>query len=49
VLAIGLILLTPLGQSLDGIWWAIAAMLVARSVVFLFAYRRAVSVVAVRS
>ncbi|MEX2251191.1 MAG: MATE family efflux transporter [Acidimicrobiia bacterium] len=49
MLAIGLILLTPLGQSLDGIWWAIAAMLVARSVVFLFAYRRAVSVVAVRS
>jgi MATE family multidrug resistance protein len=49
VLAIGLILLTPLGQSLDGIWWAIAAMLVARSVVFLFAYRRAVSLVAVRS
>jgi Na+-driven multidrug efflux pump len=48
-LAIGLILLTPLGQSLDGIWWAIAAMLVARSVVFLFAYRRAVSLVAVRS
>lgn len=49
VLAIGLILLTPLGQSLDGIWWAISVMLVARSVVFLFAYRRAVSVVAVRS
>jgi MATE family multidrug resistance protein len=49
VLAIGLILLTPLGQSLDGIWWAIAAMLVARSVVFMFAYRRALSLVAVRS
>ncbi len=49
VLAIGLILLTPLGQSLDGIWWAIAAMLVARSGVFLFSYRRAVSLVAVRS
>ncbi|MEX1133465.1 MAG: MATE family efflux transporter [Acidimicrobiia bacterium] len=49
VLAIGLILLTPLGESLGGIWWAIAAMLVARSVVFLFAYRRAVSVVTVKS
>ena len=49
VLAIGLILLTPMGQSLEGIWWAIAAMLVARSLVFVFAYRRAVSVVAVRS
>jgi MATE family multidrug resistance protein len=49
VLAIGLILLTPLGESLDGIWWAIAAMLVARSIVFLFSYRRAVSVVEVRS
>ena len=49
VLAIGLILLTPMGQSLEGIWWAIAAMLVARSLVFVFSYRRAVSVVAVRS
>jgi MATE family multidrug resistance protein len=49
VLAIGLILLTPMGESLNGIWMAIAAMLVARSLVFVFAYRRAVSVVAVRS
>jgi MATE family multidrug resistance protein len=49
VLAIGLILLTPMGESLDGIWMAIAAMLIARSLVFVFAYRRAVSVVAVRS
>lgn len=37
-----LISLTPLGQTLDGIWWAIGAMLVARGVVLLFAYRRAV-------
>ncbi|HEY6627702.1 MAG TPA: MATE family efflux transporter [Acidimicrobiia bacterium] len=49
VLAIGLITLTPMGDTLNGIWWAIAAMLVARSLVFVFAYRRAVSVVAVRS
>jgi MATE family multidrug resistance protein len=40
--------LTPLGDSLDGIWWAIAAMLVARGLVYLFAYRRAVEA-AVRS
>jgi Na+-driven multidrug efflux pump len=49
VLAIALITLTPMGDTLSGIWWAIAAMLVARSLVFIFAYRRAVSVVAVRS
>jgi MATE family multidrug resistance protein len=49
VLAIGLILLTPMGHSLEGIWWAISAMLVARSLVFAFAYRRAASVVTVRS
>jgi MATE family multidrug resistance protein len=49
VLAIGLILLTSLGDSLEGIWWAIAAMLAARFLVFVFAYRRAVSMVAVRS
>ncbi len=49
VLAIVLITLTPMGDTLAGIWWAIAAMLVARSLVFVFAYRRAVSVVAVRS
>jgi Na+-driven multidrug efflux pump len=43
-----LIALTPLGESLDGIWWAIGAMLVARGLVFVFGYRRAV-VTAVRS
>ncbi len=43
-----LITLTPLGGSLDGIWWAIAAMLVARGLVYLFTYRRAVGT-AVRS
>ena len=49
--AVTLVLListTPLGSSLDGIWWAIAAMLVARGFVYLFTYRRAVRI-AVRS
>jgi MATE family multidrug resistance protein len=49
LLAIGLISLTPLGESLNGIWWAIAAMLVARGLVFALGYRRAVSGVTVRS
>jgi MATE family multidrug resistance protein len=39
---------TSLGESLDGIWWAIAAMLVARSLVYVLTYRRAVKA-AVRS
>ncbi len=37
-----LVSLTPLGETLDGIWWAIAAMLIARGVVYLVAYRRSV-------
>ena len=41
IVVVGLITSTPLGQSLDGIWWAIGAMLVARGVVLLFSYRRA--------
>ncbi|HWL49881.1 MAG TPA: MATE family efflux transporter, partial [Acidimicrobiia bacterium] len=36
-----LISVTPLGESLDGIWWAIGAMLAARGLVFVFGYRRA--------
>jgi Na+-driven multidrug efflux pump len=39
---VALISLTPLGGSLDGIWWAIGAMLAARGLVFVFGYRRAV-------
>lgn len=39
---ITLVSATPLGASLDGIWWAIGAMLAARGLVFLFAYRGAV-------
>jgi Na+-driven multidrug efflux pump len=37
-----LISVTPLGDSLDGIWWAIGAMLAVRGLVFVFGYRRAV-------
>jgi putative MATE family efflux protein len=39
---VALVSTTPLGDSLDGIWWAIGAMLAARGVVFVFGYRRAV-------
>jgi len=42
VVLVGLISMTRLGDSLDGIWWAIGAMLVARGMVYLFTYRRAV-------
>ena len=42
VVVVLLISLTPLGDSLDGIWWAIASMLVARGLVYVFTYRGAV-------
>jgi MATE family multidrug resistance protein len=41
--AVFLILFTDLGDTLVGIWWAIAAMLVARLAVFAFAYTRSVT------
>ncbi len=44
VVLVALISLTALGDSLDGIWWAIGAMLAARGMVFLFGYRRALGV-----
>ncbi|HEU4917397.1 MAG TPA: MATE family efflux transporter [Acidimicrobiia bacterium] len=44
VVLITLITATPLGETLDGIWWGISAMLAARGLVFVFAYRRAVGV-----
>jgi MATE family multidrug resistance protein len=44
VVLVTLITATPLGQSLPGIWWGIAGMLVARGLVFVFGYRRAVGV-----
>ena len=40
--AVGLLLSTPLGETLDGIWWALGAMMVMRSLVFAVSYRRAV-------
>ncbi|HWB89375.1 MAG TPA: MATE family efflux transporter [Acidimicrobiia bacterium] len=46
--AVTLMAVSPLGESVDGIWWAIAVMLVVRGVVFLAGYRRA-AVTAVRS
>jgi len=46
--AVGLMLLTDIGDSLTGIWWAIAVMMVMRGVVFVAGYRRSVEI-AVRS
>lgn len=43
VTAVGLITWTGLGDTLDGIWWALAAMMVVRGVVYLLTYRRAAS------
>ena len=40
--AVGLLLFTPLGETLDGIWWALGAMMVMRSLIFAVSYRRAV-------
>ncbi|MGH3649349.1 MAG: hypothetical protein ACRDU9_01470, partial [Acidimicrobiia bacterium] len=37
--AVGLMLATPLGDTVNGIWWALAVMLVVRGVVFLIGYR----------
>lgn len=49
LLAIAAILGTSLGESLDGIWWAVALLLVGRAVVFVAGYRRAVSTALARS
>lgn len=40
VVAIGLMLLTPLGGTLTGIWWAMGALMVVRALVFALTYRR---------
>lgn len=40
--AVSLILLTPMGESLSGIWWALAAMVAVRLAVFAFSYRSSV-------
>lgn len=39
VLATGLMLMTPMGDGLIGIWWAIGALLIVRGLVFLLVYR----------
>jgi len=46
--AVGLMLLTPLGSTIDGIWWSLAAMFLVRGLVFVFGYRRS-ALTAVRS
>ncbi len=48
LVAVGLMLWTPFGDSIQGIWWALAAMLVVRGLVFVAGYRRA-ALTAVRS
>lgn len=48
LVAVGLMLFTPLGESVNGIWWAVTAMLVVRGLVLLAGYRRS-AVTAVRS
>lgn len=46
--AVALMLFTPLGESVNGIWWALAVMLAVRGLVLLAGYRRS-AVTAVRS
>lgn len=41
LVAVALMLWTPLGDSVGGIWWALVAMLVVRGLVLLAGYRRA--------
>lgn len=48
LVAVILMFFSPLGDSVSGIWWALAIMLVVRGVVFVFGYRRA-ALTAVRS
>lgn len=48
VAAVMLMFFSPLGDSVSGIWWALAVMVVVRGIVFLFGYRRA-ALTAVRS
>jgi Na+-driven multidrug efflux pump len=48
VAAVGLMLFTPLGNSVQGIWWALAVMLAVRALVLAAGYRRS-ALTAVRS
>jgi len=42
--AILLMSTTRLGETLPGVWWALAAMMVARAIVFAFGYRRSAEI-----
>jgi len=48
VVGIGLMVFTPMGDSLTGVWWALGAMMVVRGLVFILTYRRSAEI-AVRS
>ncbi len=48
VAAIGLMVFTPMGESLTGVWWALGVMMVVRGLVFVLTYRRSAEI-AVRS
>jgi putative MATE family efflux protein len=48
LVAVALMLWTPLGDTVNGIWWALAAMLMVRGLVLLAGYKRSAST-AVRS
>jgi MATE family multidrug resistance protein len=48
VAGIGLMVFTPMGDSLTGVWWALGAMMVVRGAVFILTYRRSAEI-AVRS
>jgi MATE family multidrug resistance protein len=48
VVAVGLMLFTPLGDSVQGIWWALAVMLAVRALVLAAGYRKS-ALTAVRS
>lgn len=41
VVAVGLMLITPMGDSVNGIWWALVVMLAVRALVLAASYRRA--------
>ncbi|MFV1962297.1 MAG: MATE family efflux transporter [Acidimicrobiia bacterium] len=48
VTAISLMVLTPIGESLTGVWWALGVMMIVRGLVFVLTYRRSADI-AVRS
>ncbi|MEA1902123.1 MAG: MATE family efflux transporter [Actinomycetota bacterium] len=42
--AVGLMMFTPMGETINGIWWALGVMMVIRGLVFLATYRRSVEI-----